>query len=270
MLERLGRRALAPILLADRLPDAAVVFVGVVYEGPHDQLLHRHRRRVRKEDPLLLQLLVAEPADHGSGLRGALPMERERLLLGATGEILRVLGVPLVEDLPCKVAERLTGRKPRGNVGDPLIRARQVMRGHADGPLLRFGHLLPVPIAQLLEHGGSLLSLGLELLRKRFALRSHDGLLCLVVWVYSQLGRPRRSRECVSSWTGRISITATRAGGNLAATAQASSMSLASTTENPPNSSFVSAKGPGVVETWSARTRMVRAVSARCRAFDAM
>src|SRR4029453_16618578 len=62
-------------------------------------------------------------------------------------------------------------------MSDPVIRARQVMRGHADGPLLRFGHLLPVGIAQLLEHGGGLLSLGLELLRKRFALRSHDVLL---------------------------------------------------------------------------------------------
>src|SRR5216117_615425 len=49
-----------------------------------------------------------------------------------------------------------------------------------------------------------------------------------------QRGRPRPSRECFSSSTGRISITPTRAGGKLAATAQASSMSLASMTKNPP------------------------------------
>src|SRR5439155_2634832 len=80
----------------------------------------------------------------------------------------------------------------------------------------------------------------------------------------------RVDRECISSWTGRISITPTRAGGNLAATAQASSMSLASMTKNPPSCSFVSAKGPAVVETLPARTRMVRAVRTRCRASEAM
>src|SRR5262249_47894419 len=83
-------------LLACRLPYAPVVFAGVADERCHDAWLHRPRWRVREKDPALRQLLVTEPADHGSGLGRAFPMERERLLPGAAGKILRVLGVPLV------------------------------------------------------------------------------------------------------------------------------------------------------------------------------
>src|SRR5262249_12889489 len=54
--------------LADGLLYAPVVLVGVVDEGSHDQLLHRHRWRVREEDPTLRQLLVTEPPDHGKRL----------------------------------------------------------------------------------------------------------------------------------------------------------------------------------------------------------
>ena len=61
-----------------------------------------------------------------------------------------------------------------------------------------------------------------------------------------------------------------RAGGNLAATAQASSMSLASMTKNPPSCSFVSAKGPAALETLPAWTRRVRAVGVRWSAFERM
>ena len=61
-----------------------------------------------------------------------------------------------------------------------------------------------------------------------------------------------------------------RAGGNLEATAHASSMSLASMRKNPPSCSFVSANGPSVVETLPLRTRMVRAVRALCSAFETM
>src|SRR3989442_8785472 len=110
--ERIGHWS----LLADRLSYAPVVLVGVVDEGSHDQLLHRHRWRVREEDRTLRQLLVTEPADYGSRLGRTLAMECERLCLGAAREILRVLGVPLVEHLPREVAERLPSRKSRGDV----------------------------------------------------------------------------------------------------------------------------------------------------------
>src|SRR5262245_25537985 len=164
-------------LLADRLPYAPVVFVGMVDERSHDQLLHRHRWRVREKDPALRQLLVTEPAHHGSGLGCAFPMERERLLPGAAGKILRVLGVPLVERLPREVAERLPSREPRGDVGNPFIRRCQVMRCHADRPLLRFRNLLPVSVAQLLEYTSRFLSRGLELSGECFSLSSHGVLL---------------------------------------------------------------------------------------------
>ena len=55
--------------------------------------------------------------------------------------------------------------------------------------------------------------------------------------------------ECFRSWTGRTSMIPMRAGGNLEAIAHASSMSFASTRKNPPSCSFVSTKGPSVVET---------------------
>src|SRR5262245_10496659 len=180
-------------LLADRLPYAPVVFVGVVDERSHDQLLHRHRWRIREKDPALRQLLVTEPAHHGSGLGCAFPMERERLLPGAAGKIHRVLGVPLVEHLPREVAERLPGREPRSDVRDPFIRRRQVMRCHADRPLLRFRNLLPVRVAQLLEYTGGFLSLGLEVSGECFSLSSHGVLLGVSLTLQSK--RTPRNRQ---------------------------------------------------------------------------
>src|SRR5262245_66497810 len=108
-------------------------------------------------------------------------MERERLLPGTAGKIRRVLGVPLVEHLPREVAERLPGREPRSDVRDPFIRRRQVMRCHADRPLLRFRNLLPVRVAQLLEYTGGFLSLGLELSGECFSLHSPGLVFCVCV-----------------------------------------------------------------------------------------
>src|SRR5262249_36714428 len=102
-------------------------------------------------------------ADYGNGLGRAHSMERERLLLGAAGEVLRVLRIPFIEHLPREVAERLPAREPHGDVGDSLIRPRQVMCRHPDGPLLRLGHLPPIRFAQLLKYTAGLLSLGLAL-----------------------------------------------------------------------------------------------------------
>src|SRR5262245_56370972 len=104
-------------------------------------------------------------------------MERERLLFGAASEILRVLSVPFVEHLSREVAERLSSRESCGDAGYPFIRRRQVMRRHADGPLLRFRDLFPLRGADSFEYLGGFLSLGLELPGECFSLCSHGVLL---------------------------------------------------------------------------------------------
>src|SRR6185295_15562733 len=75
-------------------------------------------------------------------------------------------------------------------------------------------------------------------------------------------------QECYSaqppSFTGRTSILPSRAAGIFEATRMASFRSLTSIRKYPPSCSFVSAKGPSVVEAFPLRTRTVAAVSTGC------
>jgi hypothetical protein len=58
----LGHEPADKILLANRLPDAPHVLVGVSDEGARYELLHRERRRVLEDHAALDELLVAQRA----------------------------------------------------------------------------------------------------------------------------------------------------------------------------------------------------------------
>src|SRR5262249_21238662 len=79
---------------------------------------------------------------------------------------------------------------------DAFVRARHVVRDDSDRPLLGRGRLLPVGIAQALEHSRRLLHFRLELLRQRFGLGCHGVLLVVVVRRRESSSRmiPRGSR----------------------------------------------------------------------------
>jgi hypothetical protein len=74
-----------------------------------------------------------------------------------------MLGVHLVEHGHGEVRHGLTARDGLGEAGDDLVRAGEVMGHHTDRPLLGRRDLLPVGVAQTLDHPGGL-GLGLELL----------------------------------------------------------------------------------------------------------
>src|SRR5262249_40407488 len=74
----------------------------------------------------------------------------------------------------------------------------------------------------------------------------------------------------LSSLTGRTSMPPRRAGGIIEASWIASFRSRASMRMKPPSCSFVSTKGPSVVETLPSRMRRLVAVRTGCRALAAM
>src|SRR5215510_16097615 len=77
-------------LLADCLPDAPHVLVGVGDEGARHELLHRERGRVLEDHAALGELLVAQPAQEGGGLGGSRAMHRHDVRLAACSKILCV------------------------------------------------------------------------------------------------------------------------------------------------------------------------------------
>jgi hypothetical protein len=91
-------------------------------------------------------------------------VEGEGFVLGAVGELHGVLGVPLVEHVHGEGGHRLAASHCLEDAGNALVRARHVVRGDSDRPLLATGRLLPVGVGELLEGARHLGSLGLELL----------------------------------------------------------------------------------------------------------
>src|SRR5262249_20421106 len=106
-----------------------------------------------------------------------------------------------------EVAERLSSRESCGDAGYPFIRRRQVMRRHADGPLLRFRDLFPLRGADSFEYLGGFLSLGLELPGERFSLCSHGVLLGMVL--IERSSDPPRTREAAPLGPGALPPPAT-------------------------------------------------------------
>lgn len=76
--------------------------------------------------------------------------------------------------------------------------------------------------------------------------------------------------RCLNSMIGRTSMLPRRATGIFEATWMASFRSLALMRMNPPSCSFVSAKGPSVIDSVSFRIRTVMAVWTGWRASEAM
>ena len=118
---------------------------------------------------------VVEAAHHRSGLRGVLLVQGDGLGLAHVGEVLRVLSVHCVQVVHRHRRLVLPGRDGLEEPRDAGVPHRDVVRGHADRPLLGGGHLLPVGVAELFEHARRLLDFRLELLRQCVGLRSHDG-----------------------------------------------------------------------------------------------
>ena len=157
------------------------MFVDVAEEGALDHLLGAHRRHPREHGAALLELGVGEAPDDRGRRGGPLLVERDRLRLGAAGELLGMLGVHLVEHLGGEVRQRLAGGDRLDDVGDRLVASGDVVRRYADRPPLGGRRLLPVGIGQLLQEGCGLLHLGLELPGIRFSLGSHGvaSLVCV-------------------------------------------------------------------------------------------
>jgi hypothetical protein len=153
------------------------VLADVVDEDVADDLLGAHGRGFRQDGAALGELIVREPPDDGRRRGGALLVQGDRIGPGAVGLLLGVLGVCLVEHVHREVRHRLARGDGLHDHRDLLVRARHVVGGHPDRPLLRLRHLLPVGVAHLLQHRRRFLRPGLELLRQPLGLRSHGILL---------------------------------------------------------------------------------------------
>src|SRR5262249_32139609 len=106
--------------------------------------------------------------------RRPLLVEGDRLRLRAIGELPRVSGVHLVEDLSREVRQRLARGDGLDDMAGGLIAAGDVMGGDGDRPLLGGSRLLPVGVAQGLEESRGLLNPGLELPGELLSLGSHE------------------------------------------------------------------------------------------------
>ena len=91
-------------------------------------------------------------------------MKGHGLGLGGVRELLRVLGVHLVELVHGELGHRLARGHALDDSGDALVAARDVMRDDPHRPLFAGSLLLPVGLAELLQDPGRFLGLRLELL----------------------------------------------------------------------------------------------------------
>src|SRR4030095_5520424 len=110
--------------------------------------------------------------DRGGG-RYALTVQLEGLRLGASREVLGVLGIHLVEHARREVGQRLPGGDGFGDAGDRLVRTGHVVGGDPDRPLLGRGRLLPVGVGELVDGVGHLCGFGFVLLGQRFGTCAH-------------------------------------------------------------------------------------------------
>src|SRR5213594_2584131 len=124
-----------------------------------------------------VELRVRERANH-AGRRGRVFLvQLQGLGLRALGMFARVLRVHLVEHRHRHIRDGLPAGDILDQVGDGRVSHSDVMRRHADRPLLGRRGLAPVRVAQAPEGVGHGLARLLELLREGIRTRSHVILL---------------------------------------------------------------------------------------------
>src|SRR5262249_9515020 len=129
---------------SDRLPNVPEMFIDVADEGALDHLLGAHGGHPGEYGAGLRELGIGK-GPHGRGGRSRpLLEERDRLCLGAPGELLGMLRVHFIEHLSRERRQCLAGGDRLDNMSNWLIASGAVGRPHRDRPLLGRAPLLPV------------------------------------------------------------------------------------------------------------------------------
>src|SRR5436309_8812204 len=162
---------------ADGGADAAEVLLDVADEDLLHGLLSGHGRYTLEDAATAVELRVRERANH-AGRRGRVFLvQLQGLGLRALGMFARVLRVHLVEHRHRHIRDGLPAGDILDQVGDGRVSHSDVMRRHADRPLLGRRGLAPVRVAQAPKGVGHGLARLLELLREGIRTRSHVILL---------------------------------------------------------------------------------------------
>src|SRR5712691_2002193 len=162
---------------ADGGPDAAEVLLDVVDEDLLHRLLSGHRRHTLEDAATAVEFRVREPAND-AGRRGRVFLvQLQGLGLRALGMFARVLRVLFVDHRHRQIRDGLPAGDGLDQVGDGRVSPGDVMRRHADRPLLGRCGLAPVRVAQAPKGVGHGLARLLELLREGIRTRSHVILL---------------------------------------------------------------------------------------------